>query len=231
MRLSAAVDSHHDSAVSLHTVGAPFFWTHVNHPWSLSSQGETAASFGAGREQAECILLLQTFGAGLWGCMRSSSPWNNVVHLLVANACCYIILSMSYKLESKNMSSSPAPLWDSVCSSLLQIQSIQRHTGPVCQAIQAANRQWLITGEICLSQLRQRWDASLLVAGLCPGLISVQDRLQSNGSAPGELLPTDNVSALPLLPINPGSGHPDRLLLIRAACLICPMDDTESYTG
>lgn len=49
---------------------------------------------------------------------------------------------------------------------------------------------------------------SLLVVGLCPGLISVQDRLQSTGSVPSALLP-QATSLLYLHPINPGSGHAD----------------------
>lgn len=107
---------------------------------------------------------------------------------------------------------------------------VQRHTQPVCQAFQAANRQWLITAEICLSQLRQQWDVLPLVAGLCPELISVQDRLQSNGSAPSALMPTGNISALP-------PSHKSRIwshwqVVINLSSLSdISVDDIKTYSG
>lgn len=86
-------------------------------------------------------------------------------------------------------------------------------TEPVCQGFHAANKEWLITGEICLSQLRQQWDTLLSVAGLCPGLISVQNRLPV-------LSCPQATSLFCLYLINPPSGHTDRLLLIWGTSLI-----------
>lgn len=69
----------------------------------------------------------------------------------------------------------------------------QRHTGPVCQAFHFSNGRWLITAEICLSQLRERWNMSPLELLFVRGLISVHDQLQSNGSAPSAPMPTGNI--------------------------------------